>query len=1116
MIKNIIKLLGVIILLILPGSLVLGKVIVSEISWMGTVASSFDEWIELANVGNEDVNLSSGSGWTLSFGGNLIKLSGIIKKGETFLLERTDQTTLPGFIGQLYTGALSNTGDNMILMDEFGEIQDSLSYLLAWCAGSNTTKSTMERISLDTDCSAWRTFFGQGTSLDVNGNIILGSPGFMSQALQNIFNLNNTEINSGTGSDILSGSGGLNSGTGSTTGSGSDLSGSGSLNSGTGNILDSGSGSLETGTGTILTGSGAYTGSGLDLGGGFGGGSSSGYILPLVIQKGDILINEVNPQGVIDFAELYSTKDNLDISKCMLTDLDGEDSILSALKFTLNKGDYVVIYWQKGITENDLVLDINQNRIREIYLEDTSLSSTDDQLVLICDEEIVDAVVWTNNDGEIANSEKSDTDYLISNFEWVGSGNQQDAVVIPSNSFQTIGRNSLIDTDSKYDFEIFEKDTLGKENVHPFYDHKIVINEIYANPPSYDTGREWIELRNLEENEVDLSGWMIKDSSNAYVFPSFFSSKIKARDHIVIFSIDSGISLSNSEAEIISLIRPDGVIQDEVTLPSGEKKETESFARRENLKFDFTTIITPGEINMFLDELRASSNMPSPSFEERDAFNKRSCDKLFLNSWNIIISEVYSNPKGDESSQEFIELMNIGKSDIPLVCFSLEDFSGSKKIYPLPNKWLYPSLPQAFYKEDTNITLNNGEEKVFLKFSLDDEIIDLWEGVSSKDGFSFSKIFTQTGSLYANKFFEGLPTPNQISYYTDLSNIKVRINEILVAPENFKNFTEFIEIYNFGDESYNLQDLFLEDKAGGRLSLLENIIYPQEFIVFDDLPFALNDSGETIYLKSSFDEILDIVEIPKMSKDESFSFDTGSGSFLKTSKITKGEENIIEQTISTSSIKESINIKETSSGSVYQNTSRLSFSEIYINPEGSDKNNEWIELEVTQTGSLIGWEININGVRKKLDKISKEVNKNIMIVPISSIRNSGGEIYLVLNDKIIESFIYKNALEGVSYIKIDNIWNMTSNVTKLSENIFTEVLDVDSNSNKKLKNSSKDGYLIFGKSFDVPSFFEGGGMFNLGLFDDVRKFGNNTIFYNILIILGIIFVIIYFILKPRV
>ena len=132
---------------------VYGSVVVNEIAWMGTVNSAQDEWIEIA--GPLGTNLD---GWKLSTadGGTNIMLSGTVGSGGYFLIERTDDTTIPDVGADLvavFGSGLGNTGEILILQDDQGNEIDRVDGSSNWAiGGNNTTKETLQRTS-----SGWTT-----------------------------------------------------------------------------------------------------------------------------------------------------------------------------------------------------------------------------------------------------------------------------------------------------------------------------------------------------------------------------------------------------------------------------------------------------------------------------------------------------------------------------------------------------------------------------------------------------------------------------------------------------------------------------------------------------------------------------------------------------------------------------------------------------------------------------------------------------------------------------------------------------------------------------------------------------------------------------------------------
>jgi hypothetical protein len=122
-------------------------VLINEVAWMGTVESANNEWLELKNLSEAEVDLT---GWILraADGSPVINLTGTIPAGGYFLLERTDDDTLPSIAAdQIYIGSLSNTGEDLELVDASAAVVDRLDATgeADWPAGDNLTKATMER-----------------------------------------------------------------------------------------------------------------------------------------------------------------------------------------------------------------------------------------------------------------------------------------------------------------------------------------------------------------------------------------------------------------------------------------------------------------------------------------------------------------------------------------------------------------------------------------------------------------------------------------------------------------------------------------------------------------------------------------------------------------------------------------------------------------------------------------------------------------------------------------------------------------------------------------------------------------------------------------------------------
>ena len=204
-----------------------GQVLFSEIAWMGTSASPYDEWFELYIVTGSVYPLDG----TIVAWGTYDTESGTFENEiildlqevffqedifvddddddvddeyndddpfvsslvtpQVFLFERTDDTTVilhNAF--QIYTGGMNNNGEHLYLFDSEGKIIDEVDASDGWFAGDNVTKETMIRVHVGTDGndeSSWCSFSSCETEVDevivqngvdAEGNVILGSVGY--------------------------------------------------------------------------------------------------------------------------------------------------------------------------------------------------------------------------------------------------------------------------------------------------------------------------------------------------------------------------------------------------------------------------------------------------------------------------------------------------------------------------------------------------------------------------------------------------------------------------------------------------------------------------------------------------------------------------------------------------------------------------------------------------------------------------------------------------------------------------------------------------------------------------------------------------------------------------
>ncbi len=153
-----------------------GEVVINEIGWSGSAASSADEWLELLNVTSRTITLTNGL--ITSTNGLHIQLVGTIAPHAYYLIERTDDQTISDITADLIASfghGLINEGDTLFL--SFNNLLIDTANLTggAWPSGSASPNYTsMER--RDSQSPDSPTNWGSNDTLTRNGLDAKGQP----------------------------------------------------------------------------------------------------------------------------------------------------------------------------------------------------------------------------------------------------------------------------------------------------------------------------------------------------------------------------------------------------------------------------------------------------------------------------------------------------------------------------------------------------------------------------------------------------------------------------------------------------------------------------------------------------------------------------------------------------------------------------------------------------------------------------------------------------------------------------------------------------------------------------------------------------------------------------
>jgi hypothetical protein len=143
----------------------------------------------------------------------------------------------------------------------------------------------------------------------------------------------------------------------------------------------------------------------------------------------------------------------------------------------------------------------------------------------------------------------------------------------------------------------------------------IVINELMAkNDSQIPTGygeEDWIELKNNENEAVDLTGWCLKDSDDQWCFPANELATIDANGYLLLIASGDGDSVTDTQyqhtnfklskgGEYLGLFSPSGATVDEYN-PFPELEKNEAFGLDNNGNEAIFSTATPGTANQNSD-----------------------------------------------------------------------------------------------------------------------------------------------------------------------------------------------------------------------------------------------------------------------------------------------------------------------------------------------------------------------------------------------------------------------------------------------------------------------------------------------------------------------------------
>lgn len=196
-------------------------------------------------------------------------------------------------------------------------------------------------------------------------------------------------------------------------------------------------------------------------------------------------------------------------------------------------------------------------------------------------------------------------------------------------------------------------------------------------------------------------------------------------------------------------------------------------------------------------------------------------------SSNVVLSEFFPNPYGEESDGEWIELWNSGEERVSLCGWQLDDEEGGSKPYIFGEEYIEPGSFLLLPRSQTKVALNNDADTVRL-FAGSGNLVTQTTYGKGVEG--------ETMGLREDGYYvwSPYPTPGEKNKFRDATRRfptdTIILSAALPNPVGKDAEAEWVELANVSDASFDLSGWFIDNKEGGSppFELKELILLPNQ------------------------------------------------------------------------------------------------------------------------------------------------------------------------------------------------------------------------------------------------------------------------------------------------
>jgi len=323
--------------------------------------------------------------------------------------------------------------------------------------------------------------------------------------------------------------------------------------------------------------------------------------------------SKYSTSGKIIISELLPNPDGSDIHNEWIEIQNKDNKIINISNWVLSDNN------TKYIFPNQTLISPNEYIVIPRDNSKITLNNSDTEIITLLDplHYTIDQVSYFGPAPNAQSWSKSNTNkWVWTSLQTPGSKNKSNTLKNTSISQTSKPTNNKTTTQDNYKNDSQELIEIDPKLLADYNYSNIIINEILPNPDGQDEDEEWIELYNLGDTTISLTGFVLGDGSKKiYIIQN---REIGPKEYTIIKRTDSKIALNNTD-DHLKLWAPNGTLLNRIqyigSAPSGS-----SYSRTNINLWDWSSNPTPGKTNGFPEKTKEQK----VNKKESDEKNKKS------------------------------------------------------------------------------------------------------------------------------------------------------------------------------------------------------------------------------------------------------------------------------------------------------------------------------------------------------------------------------------------------------------------------------------------------------------------------------------------------------------